>query len=77
MNDFDAYYDLVNLIDKIAADGREATAEEMQTIENLAKKGEIEVVDFADANDCGYQNSWDGVIEAFAEMIKSGERVAV
>ena len=49
----------------------------MQTIENLAKRGEIEIADFADANDCGYQDNWNGVIETFAEMIKSGERVAV
>lgn len=77
MNDSDAYYDLVNLIDKIAVDAREATAEEMQTIENLAKRGEIEVADFADANDCGYQDNWNGVIETFAELIKSGERVAI
>lgn len=77
MIEFNAYIDLVNLIDKTALADKKANTEEITRIKGLAEKAEINLYDFADANNCGEVNSWEDVVEDFRKQFKNGDRVSV
>ena len=75
------YFKIIDIIDDIAKSQREATTEEICTIDALAKENneniEEYISDLANANDCGDCHTWGEVIEAFKELWKNGERIEI
>lgn len=75
------YNKIVNIIDDIAKNQREATNQEICIMDILAKEDadntEEYICDLADANDCGLCYTWEEVISAFKKLWGNGERVEV
>lgn len=73
------YSKIINIIDDIAKNQREATNQEICIIDTLAREDNRNVdeyiCDLADANDCGVCHTWEEVISAFKELWRNGERI--
>lgn len=75
------YLKIIDIIDDITKSQREATTEEIKTINSLAKEDneniEEYISDLANVNNCGDCHSWEDVIKAFTELWKNGERIEI
>ena len=75
----ESYFRIIDILDDITQSQREATTEEIKTMNELAKKDGEDIKQFisdlANANDCGDCQTWEDVIKAFTELWKNGERV--
>ena len=75
------YFKILDIIDDIAKNQREATKEEINTINELAMENnenlEEFISDLACANDCGDCYTWEDVIKAFKELWENGERIEI
>ena len=75
------YFKIIDIIDDIAKSQREATTEEINTINVLARENNEDIEEFisdlANANDCGECHTWEDVIKAFRELWGNGERIEI
>ena len=75
------YFKIIDIIDDITKNQRDATKEEIHIIDKLAKENneniEEYISDLACANDCGDCHTWEEVIKAFKELWKNGERIEI
>ena len=79
-NQFQYYYNIINLIDEIALEGRKATVDEIKQLNKWKAKddalnGECDISDYADANNAGCCEIWEELIEGFKKLWKNGDRV--
>lgn len=71
------YVEIMNLLDKVALSNRDLTDEEIDRLDFLADHGVGDISEIADANDCGYCNTWDELVDALRELHRTGDRVAI
>jgi len=73
----DYYVDIMNLLDHVALSDRDLTEEEIDRLEFLSDHGGGNIPDIADANDCGYCDTWDDLVYALRDLHRTGERISI
>ena len=83
MDDFAWYVNLMNFLDEKAKVNAKLTRIEIEQLNRCIDKYDAAdsarelIHDIADANDCGRCDTWQELIDALAELFKSGERIAI
>lgn len=73
--DEQGYINVMNYIDEFATTGKTPTDKDISKIRKMANDANIDVRDFADANDCGDCDNWSDVIKARRANYEAGEVV--
>jgi hypothetical protein len=69
------YYSIMNILDYYAKNDKYLESKMIYILNYLALKGNIQISDIADANDCGKCESWSELVQALSELFKSGDRI--
>lgn len=76
----EAYYQIMNMLDNLALNGRFPTKAEKQKLDELlAQTDSQDIRDIADANDCYNEHdelcsTWDEMVSALHILFEHGER---